>query len=473
LGWVAFVSLIPLGLVFRVADWKAASIAGLAFGIVFFGLLFSWITLFGLPAFIALLTAEVFWVVVSMHAGVTARKNLPSVLWIGIFPLALLVGEWMRARFPVGGFTWGGFGYSQHDNLPFLRLAAYAGVWGLSAAVVVINALFVEALVRLWARRAISGAGMAAAGVVVMFFPMILPVSSPDGEAVTVAMVQGNLPLEGSVPEADDPTVLGNHVDLTRRLEPGTAALVIWPESTLDRDPTEEPEFEETIRTTARRVRAPLLVGTSMDVGTDYFRNVSMFFDRDGRLIETYDKIHLVPYGEYVPGRRFLEPLIKELELVPRDGLPGSEPVVFEIPQGKFASVICFESIFPGLVRQFVEKGARLLVVSTNNSSFERSAASEQHIAFSQVRAAEHRMWVAHAALSGISGVVDPDGKVIEKTGLFTQALLTPTVRFATRKTLYAAIGDWLPALASVFMVAVLLSPLVDVVRKLANSRGN
>jgi apolipoprotein N-acyltransferase len=439
----------------------------LAFGIVFFGLLFSWITLFGLPAFIALLTAQVFWVVASMHAGVTARRNLPKVLWIGVFPVALLAGEWLRARFPVGGFTWGGFGYSQHDNLPFLRLAAYTGAWGLSLAVVLINALFAEGLVRAWRRRTVPVLTMFAAGVAVMFLPALLPVSTPDGERATLAMVQGNIPLEGSFPEADDPTVLSNHVNLTAGLEPGNSSLVIWPESTLDRDPTEEPEFHETIRRTARRVRAPVLIGTSIDVGTDYFRNVSMLFNREGQLIETYDKIHLVPYGEYVPGRRFLEPLIKELELVPRDGLPGNEPVVFEIPQGRFASVICFESIFPGLVRQFVQRGARLLIVSTNNSSFERSAASQQHLAFSQVRAVEHGMWVAHAALTGISGVVDPEGKVIEETSLFRQALLTPTVRFATKKTFYAAVGDWLPAFTSVLLVGGLLWPLVEIVRKL------
>jgi apolipoprotein N-acyltransferase len=246
---------------------------------------------------------------------------------------------------------------------------------------------------------------------------------------------------------------------------------VIWPESTLDRDPADEPEFAEAIRGAAARAKAPLLVGTSIDVGTERFRNVSMLFNREGRVIETYDKIHLVPYGEYVPGRRFLEPLIKELELVPRDGLPGEEPVVFEIPQGKFASVICFESIFPGLVRRFIQGGAGLLIVSTNNSSFERSAASEQHLAFSQVRAAEHGVWVAHAALTGISAVIDPQGRVLEQTGLFRQALLTPTVRFATRKTVYASFGDWLPALSGVFIVGVLLWPMVQIVVGLVRRR--
>jgi apolipoprotein N-acyltransferase len=470
------VALVPLALVFKVSEWRTSSAAGLAFGLVFFGLLISWITLFGLPAFITLLLVQTLWIVASMHAGTTLRKRLPGFLWVAAFPLALLVGEWLRARIPVGGFTWGGFGYSQHDNLPLLRLATLTGAWGLSFSVVLINAFFTDALTRLWRRRPISGLAMLAAGLAVMFFPAALPVSSADGREAKVAIVQGNIPLQesqGVLPEADDPTVLQNHIDVTARLDRGDASLVIWPESALDRDPTEDPEFREAIRSTIRRVRAPFLIGSSIDVGASQFRNVSLFFNSEGEPIGTYDKIHLVPYGEYVPGRRILEPVIKELARVPRDGIAGTEPVVFQIQEGKFASVICFESAFPGLVRQFVERGARFLVVSTNNSSFERTGASEQHVAFSQVRAAEHRMWVAHAALTGISGVVDPEGRLVQKTGLFRQDLLTPTIRFATGKTFYATVGDWFPALATVILVVLLLLPLPTVVRGIARRRGS
>lgn len=435
--------------------WGRAAAAGTAFGLVFFGLLLRWILLFGAPAFVALVVLQTLWVVAGLHAGITINRNW-RVPMLAVFPLALLAGEYLRGHLPLGGFTWGGVAYSQHDNLPLLRLAAFTGAWGVSLLVTVVNAIGAAVLSRIGPGRLLVGA---AAVLALVFGIGILPVSEPGGTPARVAIVQGNLPGGDGAPEADDPTVLNNHVRLTSLLEPGEAELVIWPESTLDRDPTAEPEYLEAIQESIRRADAPLLVGGSVDVGEDRFRNVSFFFDAEGDLAGTYDKIHLVPFGEYVIGRRLLEPLISQLELVPRDGVPGDIPVVFSIPEGRFSSVICFESTFPGLVRRFVKGGARLLVVSTNNSSFEQSAASRQHIAFSQLRAAEHRQWLAHAALTGISAVVTPDGEVVRSTPLFRPVLLKPQVRFARQDqiTFYARFGDWLP-------VGLLIAMLVGLV---------
>lgn len=443
----------------------------MAFSLVFFGLLLSWITLFGAPAYVVLVFRETIWILITVHAVVTCRKNLPERWGFIAIPIVFLAGEWLRGHLLAGGFTWGGLGYSQHDNIPFLHIAAFTGVWGVSFLVVLINTLVAEGarLVLGW-RRAVGERGprgfvLVGSSVVLLFIPQLLPVGQPDGPRARVAMVQGNVAREeADYPTAESEAILYNHAALTNRLKEGEVDLVIWPESSLDRDPMKDPDSLATIHESIRSAGAPLVLGTSIEVGSTKFRNVSLFFDENGRLRGSYDKIHLVPYGEYVPGRRILVPLIKELALVPRDGIPGKRTVVFSLAKGKFASVICFESIFPGLVRRFAIDGARFLVVSTNNSSFERSAASEQHVAFSQLRAAEHRMWIAHTALSGISAVVAPDGRVLEKTPLFVQALLTPRVRFATHLTFYGKYGDWLPVLALVSVLLMLLLPLYSVI---------
>jgi apolipoprotein N-acyltransferase len=477
-GWVAFVALIPVVLFLREAEWKPAIFGGLAFSLVFFGLLLSWITLFGAPAYAVLVSRETIWILITVHAAVTCRKNLPERWGFIAIPVVFLAGEWLRGHLLAGGFTWGGLGYSQHDNIPLLHIAAYAGVWGVSFLVVLINALLAEGarLVFGWRRTVgegrLRGFVLIGSALALLFLPQLLPVGQPEGPRARVAMVQGNVALdEGDYPTVESETILNNHAALTSRLSKGEVDLVIWPESSLDRDPMKDPTALTTIRESIRSAGAPLVLGTSIEVGSTKFRNVSLFFDATGRMRGSYDKIHLVPYGEYVPGRRILVPLIKQLALVPRDGIPGKKTVVFSMSKGKFASVICFESIFPGLVRRFVSDGARLLVVSTNNSSFERSAASEQHVAFSQLRAAEHRMWIAHTALSGISAVVAPDGRVLQRTPLFVQALLTPQVRFATHLTFYGKYGDWLPILALVSVLVMLLLPLYQVIARRTKSQ--
>jgi apolipoprotein N-acyltransferase len=434
--------------------------------VTFFGLLVSWIRLFGMPAYLALISTQTAWVVLALlvgrrlqgGAGRGESGGSPAEGWgVLAFPLAFLAGEYLRSHFPLGGFPWGGLGYSQHDHPALLRLAAYTGVWGLTLLVTTVNVLLARALLRLGGRpgsrplesrppkpRLLGAVGWLGAAAALALAPAALPAPEPDGASARLALVQGNAP-QGDDFHADDLQVLRNHIRLTETLEPGSVSLVVWPEGSVEQDPFSNARFGAALEETIRGVRAPFMVGATLEAPGDRFRNTSLFLRPDASLAGRYEKIHLVPFGEYVPARALLEPLFQELQRVPRDGIPGQEHTVFSIPEGRFASIICYESTFPDLVRTFVNRGARLLVVSTNNSSYERSGASEQHLAFSQLRAAEHRMWVAHAALTGISGVVAPSGQVVARTGLFEPALLTPTVRFATERTIYARFGDWLP----------------------------
>ena len=443
LGWFALIGLIPLfDLASRAKPWRAA-LAGFSFGVTFFGAVLYWIRLFGPEAYGALvllmsLNVAVFMVLVSL----TVRDGRPLLNAV-VMAAVWTVGEWVRGAFPFGGFTWGDLAYSQTFNPASLKLAAFTGAWGITFAAALVNGLLL-ALIRATNnhQRVAWLAGVAA----VLALPGLLPSADPQGDTATVAIVQGNAPEGTFDPSSDDWEVLNSHARITADLG-RDVDLVVWPEQAVGRDPFATPAYGEVISNAARTAGAPILAGTDIDFPDRKFRNTTAFWNADGEMVGEYAKRHLVPFGEYFPGRGTLEPLlapyIQELAMLTRDGIPGEEVIVFEIPQGIFGSVICYESTFPGLVRDFVNEGARLLVVSTNNSSYDRTAASDQHLEFSQVRAAEHRMWVAHAALTGISGVVGPSGKILEKTELFTEALLVNEMVFSHERTFYAKWGDW------------------------------
>lgn len=459
-GFVAFIGLVPLAMVFRRARALQLAAASLVFGLSFFGLVLYWIRMFGPEAYVGLVVSQTLWVMAALHVGRVGMERLKGGWRVAAFPLAFLAGEYLRAKLPLGGFTWGGLGYSQHDNLSILRLAAYTGVWGVSLLVAGVNALLGEAVLRL--RPApLRSLGLAALALLAGAAPAILPgAPDADGARARIAMIQGNAPEGTTDPHSDDLTVLTNHVSLTRSLEGPDPSLVVWPESALEGDLFSDPSFGRPLVDTIRDARVPFLVGATIDAPGGGFRNSSLFFRSDGTLAGRYDKQHLVPFGEYVPARRLLEPLVAELRRVPDDGIPGHTSTVFTIPEGTFASVICYESTFPELVRSFIDRGARFLVVSTNNSSYGRSPASEQHLAFSQLRAAEHGIWVAHTALTGISAVVSPDGRVVARTPLFEPAVLVPEIQFATRLTPYGRYGDWLPVATLCLLLVIILLPL-------------
>ena len=456
-GTLAWVALVPLALVARRGGPRAVAVASSAFGLWFFGLLFPWIHLFGMAAYLLLVTLEAAFVAAALTLGTVLRRHLPERAGALAFPVAFVVAEYLRSHLPFGGFPWGGLGYSQHNNALVLHLAAYTGVWGVSFLVALVNALLADGVLaaarrRHWPRAAVP-AGLA---VALVLAPALLPVGIPRGAAATLAIVQGNAPLQDPAdPHALDQEALQRQVGLTNQLAGKKVALVVWPESSVGHDPFSDPSLLNPLLDSIHRVDAPFLVGTTIpipgtpgrDAGAGRFRNESLFFNSSGFLVARYVKMHLVPFGEYVPGRRLLAGWIKELRRVPNDGVPGARPTVFSIPEGTFASAICYETAYPELVGGFVAHGARMLIISTDNSSYRRSAASAQMVAISQLRAAEQRMWVTQAALTGISAVIAPDGHVVARTGLFTSALLTPTVRFATGTSVYGRFGDWFPVL--------------------------
>ncbi len=456
---MAWVAVAPLFVLVKGATPGRGFRLGAVYGVAFFGTLLFWQSLLGWIAWALLVGLQAafvglwgaLWAVASRRKGHLAGALVPPILWVAI--------EYLRSLVPLGGFTWGHLAQSQHDLAWMLRPAAFAGAWGVSLIVALVNSALAETWRSLTSvpRSAALAAAITAATVILVAAPALLPARSAGGREARVAIVQGNVPRDyvGSFFDKEL-EIIGNHARITAGLRDQNPDLVIWPESSVGIDPYRYPDVRRTLAAAARTVGAPMLVGGEVDVGSQKRKVVVFLVTPEGGITDFYQKRHHVPFGEYIPARRFLD-WIPMLDQVPTDSIPGPGPKVFTLAGGSVAPVISFEGDFGSLVRQSTDAGARLVVVATNTSTYGFTWNSAQHVAFSQLRAAENGVWVVHAALSGISAFIAPDGMVAQSTPLWEAATATQRVRFSTGATFYARTGDWLPlGCAAVGLGAVL-----------------
>jgi apolipoprotein N-acyltransferase len=451
LGPIGFVALVPLLLALRAgAGRRRGALLGLVFGLAFYGPLLSWLIPVSVLGWAALS--------IGVAAFLAIFGALVPVLWRDEWPIrtALAIGaawafvEWLRGVWPFGGWSWVSLGATQHDNPLLLPAASVVGALGLGFLMAVINALVLLALLRVgeWWRAIVPTVLVVGLALV----PVAIPTSEPSGPTVDVAIVQGNVPLAIATRSRIivDRQVAESHAQLHLQLGEDPPDLAVWPENALDRDPTRDPEIGAVVEDSIRTVGAWTLVGAITQTDDGRLLNEELLYAPDGQVTDRYAKIHLLPFGEYVPGRSLLD-WIPDVRRVRADLSPGTEPGRFDASSGRFAAVICFENAFDELVRESVTGDVGFLVVSTNNSTFGVSAAPEQHLVLSELRAVENGRWVVHAALSGISAFVSPEGEAVQRTPLFERALERGDVPRASGRTIYNLIGGWLPL--AIFLV--------------------
>jgi apolipoprotein N-acyltransferase len=455
LAGLAFVAPAVLIVLLHGASVRRGAALGAAFGLGFFGLLLYWISVVGYVAYTLLVALQACFF--ALFGALYARAaRAPRALALLAAPALWVTVEFLRTYFPLGGFPWGQLAQSQHDLEHLLRPARFAGGWAVSFIVVAAG----TALAGAWAhrrepRRALAALALAAALFAV---PAALPAATAGGRALRVAIVQGNVPLDFQGSSFDkDLAILASHVRLTESLQGRNVDLVVWPESSVGIDHERYPAVAEAMARAARAAGAPLIVGGNLDLPGDRYKVMAFLVSPTGEVVDRYQKTHLVPFGEYVPGRRLLS-WIPMLEQVPRDAVAAADPVVFDIDGAPVATVISFEGDFGPLVRRRVGEGARLVVVATNTSTWLYTWASAQHLAFSEVRAAENGTWVVHAALSGISGFVRPDGTVTQSSQLYEPAVLVQDLRLSEGATFYARTGEWFPWSCLALSLAALIA---------------
>jgi len=457
---VAFVALIPLLWVIRTARSRRGVLVGLVFGLTYFGLSLSWIMLFGKPAWAALVVA------CAAYAG--AFGALTPALWRPDHParsMAALAALWtvlefLRGSWPLGGFPWGEAAYAQADNATLVPLASVTGARGITFVVVLVNGLLLLSGERLLRRAGEWRPAAAYTGVAIciVLAPALIPIPQPNGDAVVVAAIQIDLP-DASDEVTEDRLIAERFADMHRSLRDPPPDLVIWPENALDVDPTLDPAYGRLVTDAVRDFRAPTLVGAITGPPDGVQFNGTLLYGSDGLLRDLYNKVHLVPFGEYAPARDFLGRFIKEVALIRRDLTPGTQIDPIRLQGLIFGSVICYENAFSEIDRRLVGDGSQFLVVSTNNANYGYSPASAQHLQISQLRAVENARWIVRAGLTGISGFIDPNGRVYDQTELFRPGVIRRQITASTVTTVYTRYGDWFTWLCAAGVVTAFLVP--------------
>jgi apolipoprotein N-acyltransferase len=451
---IAFLAPVPLLWLVRGSRPGRAALAGFAFGLAYFGAVLYWILLFGELGFAVLvLGSAAFLAAFGALAPAVWRPEHPVWSTLGLAALWTVV-EAVRGAVPLGGFAWGQLAASQVDA-PALPLASVAGGWGLSFLVMAVAGFLLLAI----ERRRTHSIRYAACALGLILLPAAIPIGSPDGPELDVATVQVDVSsVQHLAGVEEDLAVARLHVDAHGTLQGDPPDLVVWGEGALDPGALADPVITATITEAIAAVGAPTIAGAVVNDPDGSQHTATLAFDETGRIVDRYEKVHLVPFGEYVPGRRVLERFVDAVNQVPLDRVPGERVENLSVPGlPPVGTPICYENSFPSIPRSMVRQGAGLLVVTINNASYERTAASEQHLQMSRLRAVENGRWVVHAAVSGVSAFIDPSGDVVERRELFEPAIMRTSVRSSSRTTPYTRLGDWVPW-GSLALVVVLLA---------------
>jgi apolipoprotein N-acyltransferase len=402
----------------------------------------------------------------ALYPALAALVTSRLVARMGATGLWFSAAAWVATEYArgalFGGFPWVPLGNSQVTVLPVAQLASLTGVYGLSALVVLVNAGLALALV------ARSPARWVGAGAVVV---LVLAVGAwgswrvadgsltRQGASLQVGLVQGNIAQEDKWRASEARRIFTTHIAITRDVVRRGARFVMWPESSTPFMFEEDESGEQAVRDLARETGAALLIGSEQLVRepTPRLHNAAFMLTPEGETAAVYHKIHLVPFGEFVPLKEwltFVSPLVERMV----DFAPGVAIVMLPVAGHMVTTAICYEVVYPGLMRQAVLGGSELLTTITNDGWYGRSSAPHQHFAMASMRAIEQGRYLARAANTGISGIVDPYGRVTVRSNVFEEAGLVGEVRLLTGRTVYAMIGDAVAYVALALVAAGLLA---------------
>ncbi|NVN51906.1 apolipoprotein N-acyltransferase [Mycolicibacterium hippocampi] len=458
---------------------------GLLFGLAFYLPLLPWISgLVGALPWVMLSLVQALFPALFGLFAVLVRKVPGWPLW---FAGLWSAQEWLKSTIPFGGFPWGVVGFSQTES-PVLPLAYVGGAPLVSFAVVLLGfsvAAMTLEVIRWWrsdgADRAAAPPAVVIPGLCISLVLLATALAWPhvrtsgagagDDPPVTIAAVQGNVPRLGLEFNAQRRAVLDNHVRETLRLADDVRAgraprpmLVIWPENSSDIDPLANPDARAQISTAAAAIDAPILVG-GVVAAPGYSRdnpvstNSVIVWNPATGPAARHDKQIVQPFGEYLPWRSFFSLLSPYAE---RAGyfIPGEGTGVVQAAGVPVGVTTCWEVIFDRAARESVRNGAQVLAVPTNNATFDQ-AMSEQHLAFSRLRAVEHNRYAVVAGTVGISAVIAPDGRELARTGFFEPAYLDQQIRLKTSLTPATRFGPIVEAVLIAIGVAGVLGAIL------------
>lgn len=479
LGMLSWFGLVPLMLAIDGKSCRASFGWSYLTGLVFFWGTFywfvhvTWIGTFFLMAYLALYFGLFGWGYWCLNR---LREKDQASSWLSVCQPLMLAALWVSLEFIRGhflsGFDWASLGHSQYKNTVLIQIADMTGVYGVTFVVVAVNAV-IKMLISDWRtprrRRAVVAAVVCLlflTGVRYYGAVRLTELSGSTRESWRIAVVQANI-LQSLKSDARQwPDNFDQHARLTLEAAKDRPDLIIWPETALPGYMWEDDVFIQELRSISRGLDTPVLFGAVTARDHLYFN--SALLTADGHESATYDKMHLVPFGEYIPLKRFFPSLIADM--IPfEDFSAGDQPVIFEVTKGqrvlKLSTLICFEDTLARSARRFASRGTELLVNITNDGWFRDTGAPFLHMQAALFRAVENRRWLVRAANTGVSCSIDPAGRivdVIDESGrkTFVKGWKIFTVQPRDEETFYMKYGDLFAGLCMIGTGAGILAGL-------------
>lgn len=494
LAWFAF---IPLLVFLYDKNKKEAFKAGFFFGIVYFFGTTYWIyhsiNKYGSIPFVpSILIVLLLCLYLSLYPALFSflyssyirKTDLPVML---VAPVFWTVLEFVRS-YAITGFPWSSLGYSQYKFLSFIQIADITGVYGISFLLVAINGAFADAflLKKRRLQRPLYSLVPTISGFVILFIALLLIFSyglyklnqKRDGFNIRAAIIQGNIEQDKKWDPAYQNAVINTYRELSLSASHDNPHIIVWPETSVPFYFGRDREFTENLVSFQKQLNSYLLFGSvlakdqktnsvesqgSMVKRTAHdaqrqtlYTNSAVLLDKNGNVSYIYDKIHLVPFGEYVPLRRLLF-FVDKLVVGVGDYIAGDSYIKAVTPFGSFGTLICYEIIFPGLVRKFYVRGGDFIVTITNDAWFGNTHGPYQHFSMAVFRAIENRKPVIRAANTGISGFIDSSGRIVGTTKLFDRTFLVKDIKTDRTLTPYTKYGDIFSYLCIVCSVLLLI----------------
>lgn len=488
--FLAWFALVPLLSVIRGSRLSGSFIFALVTGVIFYGFFLRWlfgtdgvnVFNYGLGVFFKGMFYGMF--------GVFAwyfRNKLPA--WNVItLPSSWIMLEYLRSHLSFLSSPWGILGYSQYAVLPVAHVASYAGVYGISFLIIFVNVACAEFVQAVFSAREMKGSrsqpvSLARAFPIVLLVGGLFLLGAFDSSArdahvpeMKVALVQGNIYwndryLAEKYRDDDEyrEAVFDKYARLTRQAATHKPELILWPSSSV---PGKIP-YDQTrvgmLSALARETESFLLVGSS---GFDKFNpeqrrtkrlaNSAFLFSPLGEILGRYDKILLLPFDEYLPLREYVKwPSWIAADMI--DALPGTEKTIFEVDGKKFAVLICWENMFPELFREMASKGVQFMVSMTNEGFTKNPAGHAQMLAVNVFRAVENNVAIARTASTGVSCIIDPQGRIIDRVkdergrDVDVEGSVVGRIPLTSERSFYNRYGDWFLFVTASFVLGIVL----------------
>ncbi|MBU4010487.1 MAG: apolipoprotein N-acyltransferase [Proteobacteria bacterium] len=467
LSWIAWLALVPLLSAINNLKFKQSFKLGLLTGLVHYLTLLYWLsytmgTYGHLPVYLSIPILFLFSLYLSLYiaifSGLISKLCFKPLHLFFLFPVLWVCIEYIRSNL-FTGFPWELIAYSQYKSLHIIQVSDILGPYGVSFLLALSNAAFFASFLFLtkiaWQEKRVSFKDAVISMLVFIFIFTgcwyygkyrinKIDETASGSENIRISVIQGNIEQSEKWDPAFQLSTINKYINLSRSVKADKPDLVVWPETAAPFYFLYDTGLSRLVQDLVSEVNSSFLIGSPSFITNDdkiEYYNSAYMLGPDEKVTGKYDKSHLVPFGEYVPLKKWLPFIGKIVENV-GDFNSGKKGSTISLNGNSIGVLICYELIFPYLARAQVKNGADLLVNMTNDAWYGTTSAPYQHFSMAVFRAVENRRTLVRAANTGISGFIDPAGRIIESTNLFEDVAITRKVPILTGITFYTRFGD-------------------------------